>query len=179
MVISSALGGTSVGNDSLTSDRIREVLPTPLKVRKQCLVYPTESREFVINAYRSPMRRMRTSFLCCVGAIVRYRPCMPRLNGIKGLSGIRLMALRTCDHTNLQLNAIRFRIRNGMVPSNGTVVHDSGKLIQGVLLHYTTQRKAFLSPCYLHYSRAVKGTFSGFVKSQERVELPLRNLTLT
>ena len=31
MVISSARGGTSDGKDSLTRDRIREVLPTPLK----------------------------------------------------------------------------------------------------------------------------------------------------
>lgn len=54
MVISSALGGTSSGNSSLTNERIRDVLPTP----------------------GSPTNNMRTFFRCDVPTMVEEETIM-------------------------------------------------------------------------------------------------------
>lgn len=85
MVISSALGGTSKGNSSLTNDKIKDVLPTFLQksqknLLKHIFIHLVSQFDTILknHSYLSPMSRIRTSLrlrmpMIYLAVIIKWR----------------------------------------------------------------------------------------------------------
>ena len=85
MVISSALGGTSKGNSSLTNDKIKDVFPTFLQksqknLLKHIFIHLVSQFDTILknHSYLSPMSRIRTSLrlrmpMIYLAVIIKWR----------------------------------------------------------------------------------------------------------